>query len=335
MAERALTLVPKTYAELLRSVKATLFAGQRAADLAWVRTFHETGRLIHCHVLLKKDRADYGAQVVSQLARDTGTDHRRLYECRQFYRCFLNFRLTGKLGWTRGLLLSSVLDDDARETLVTEVLQDDLPTDALKARVRALNAAGKESADAASKDTAPTLLKSTPGLPGLHPIVDRRQGPAIDLGFMIYQALSAEQAKRWSSGDMVRWDDRGVRKITDATNADLFTYQATLKKVIDGDTLLVAAQLAPLLTKELKLRLRGLDCPEISTAAGGAAKAFVEKLLKPGDEIILRTTKPDKYDRYLADVFLRPPGGGDELFLNNALLAGGYAVRYDGGAKEG
>ena len=132
MAERAITPVPKTYAELLRRVKETLFAGQRAADYAWVQTFHETGRLIHCHVLLKKERADYGAQVMHQLAADTGTNERRLYECRQFYRCFPNLRLTAKLGWTRGLVLSSVTDAAEREALVAEVLKDDVPTGALK-----------------------------------------------------------------------------------------------------------------------------------------------------------------------------------------------------------
>ena len=70
MAERAITPVPKTYAELLRRVKQTLFAGQRAADYAWVQTFHETGRLIHCHVLLKKERADYGAAEIAGAAGD-------------------------------------------------------------------------------------------------------------------------------------------------------------------------------------------------------------------------------------------------------------------------
>ena len=37
------------------------------------------------------------------------------------------------------------------------------------------------------------------------------------------------------------------------------------------------------------------------------------------------TTKPDKYDRYLADVFLTTDDG--ELFLNGALLENGHAVR--------
>lgn len=37
------------------------------------------------------------------------------------------------------------------------------------------------------------------------------------------------------------------------------------------------------------------------------------------------TTKPDKYDRYLADVFLSCLEG--EVYLNNELLNHGHAVR--------
>jgi hypothetical protein len=43
--------VPKSYADLLRGVQQTLFVGQREIDEAWVRTYHETGRLIDSHVL--------------------------------------------------------------------------------------------------------------------------------------------------------------------------------------------------------------------------------------------------------------------------------------------
>ena len=135
-------------------------------------------------------------------------------------------------------------------------------------------------------------------------------------------------------GDIVRLGESGVRKVEAATKAELFTYVATVRQVIDGDTLVVTLLFAPGWRHELKLRLRGLDCPEISTAAGRAAKKFVDGLLKAGDEAIVSTRRPDKYDRYLADVFVGEPGAENEVFLNNALLAGGYAVRYDGGAKE-
>ena len=340
MAERSIPPVPKTYAELLRRVKATIFAGQRAVDFAWVQTFHETGRLIHCHVLLKKDRADRGAQVIHQLANDTGAKERRLYECRQFYRCFPNLRLSANLGWTRGRLLSQVADIAERDALVDQVLKHDWPTLEIEARVRALNAAGKTNADANGSPSSSTeLLQPRRGTPGLHPIVDRGDGPVVDLGFKNYRELGS--LAKLTTSDIVRLNEGGVRKINDATKADLFTYTATVRKVIDGDTLIVTQLLAPGWRHELKLRLRGLDCPEISTAAGRAAKRFVDGLIQAGDEIIASTTKPDKYDRYLADVFVRQlkaaslePKVEEELFLNNALLEHGYAVRYDGGAKE-
>ena len=97
----------------------------------------------------------------------------------------------------------------------------------------------------------------------------------------------------------------------------------------------------------------GRGLAQLSTAAGRAAKAIVEKLLSHGDEVTVCTTKPDKYDRYLADVFVRPGRGQGSagqaesdyaspitshpegfVFLNNALLTGGYAVPYDGGEKN-
>ena len=68
-----LLAVPQTYAELRRSVEAVLFAGRRDIEAAWVRTYHETGRLIHEHLLLNKDRADYGAKVFSDWPRTPGS----------------------------------------------------------------------------------------------------------------------------------------------------------------------------------------------------------------------------------------------------------------------
>jgi endonuclease YncB( thermonuclease family) len=79
----------------------------------------------------------------------------------------------------------------------------------------------------------------------------------------------------------------------------------------------------------------------IQAAASHAAKAFVTNLLSPGDEVIVCTTKPDKYDRYLADVFLpklfaqsSEASAKEGVFLNNELLRTGHAIRYEGGAKE-
>jgi endonuclease YncB( thermonuclease family) len=312
-----------------------------------VRTYHETGRLIHHHVLLGKHRGDYGAQVIARLARDTGTHERRLYECRQFYRCFPNLRLTAELGWTRGLLLTRVADAGARDALVAQALKHDWPSEEIKTRVRALNAAALTSGTEknADADAPPAIRRLVPrrGTPGLHPVVDRGDGPVVDLGFKLYRAPGG--GSKLTAGDIVRLTADGVRRVDGATRAELFTYAATVRRVVDGDTLLVALDVAPGMTLEKLLRLRGIDCPEANTAAGRAAKRFVEERISVGAAVILSTTKPDKYDRSLADVFVsrteatgsgpnEPVDGASEVFLNHALLEHGHAIRYDGGPKD-
>ncbi|OGG49508.1 MAG: hypothetical protein A3F84_08580 [Candidatus Handelsmanbacteria bacterium RIFCSPLOWO2_12_FULL_64_10] len=50
--------------------------------------------------------------------------------------------------------------------------------------------------------------------------------------------------------------------------------------------------------------------------------------------VVLTTTKPDKYDRYLSDVFYLPGGIDPQdvlqkgIFLNQQLLDQGLAVRF-------
>ena len=86
------------------------------------------------------------------------------------------------------------------------------------------------------------------------------------------------------------------------------------------------------------LRLRGLDCPELATEAGKRAKSFVESRLKPASYILLTSSRSDKFDRYLADVFIptetkqNSPSSishatQNYLHLNNELLHRKFAVR--------
>jgi endonuclease YncB( thermonuclease family) len=70
----------------------------------------------------------------------------------------------------------------------------------------------------------------------------------------------------------------------------------------------------------------------MDTAAGKAAKRYAEALFANSLQVTIYTTKPDKYDRYLADVFLsgtKKSGDEERVFLNNALLRDGHATRKD------
>jgi endonuclease YncB( thermonuclease family) len=75
--------------------------------------------------------------------------------------------------------------------------------------------------------------------------------------------------------------------------------------------------------------------PRVESAylVGKAAKRYVQALIDAAEEIIVVTSKVDKYDRYLADVYLRQRNGG-KISLNNPLLENGHAVRMNPSAQE-
>lgn len=337
MATRAFTpaIVPKTYAELRRAVELTMIHGQRAVELAKVRTYHETGRLIREHVLANQDRADYGAKTIPRLADDLKLDRSVLQRCDKFYRSFPIWATWPKLTWAHYKELIPIDDPKLRRTLASEANRNGWPVNRLVERIRELAPAEEIEVVATARDPQ-ELLQPNRGMPGLHLIVERGGGLAVDLGFKLYWPLTPEQAKRLAKGDIVRIGaDDSIRRVEGATKAELFTYAATLRRVVDGDTLVVELEVSPGVFIEQKLRLRGLDCPELSTPEGRAAKRFVDALVAKSTAVVINTTKPDKFDRYLADVFLEPmlraerSALRDEIFLNNALLENGHAVRKD------
>jgi endonuclease YncB( thermonuclease family) len=156
-------------------------------------------------------------------------------------------------------------------------------------------------------------------------------------------ALAIKPGQRIAQGDIITLAADGrIERAVRAAQADLYTYRALGVRVVDGDTLAVTIDLPPHLEIDKKLRLRGLDCPELNTAAGRAAKRFTQRLVQQARSITVTTFKPDKYDRYLAEVYLDGESAttagasssshAPPLFLNNILLQQGHAVPSDGGA---
>lgn len=317
----------RAYLRLRRDIEAVLITGRAKVEAAWVGTYHETGRLIHEHVLKAKARADYGAKLLERLSADTGVSVRTLRECVQFYRVFPIRRGLAELGWNHCRLLSQVTDESARMALLAELKRDALPDALLVQRVRALNAATREAIEPSEPATAPTslrLLRPRLGTPDTYRVVERGGGLAIDVGFKLYRPLTAAEARGLKAGGFARWTGETFEPAPGVTGADLFTYRATIRRVLDGDTLHVSVAL-PHYQMDEKLRLRGIDCPEMDTPEGKAAKRYVDTLLLDSAEVIVTTSKVDKYDRYLADVHLTPREG-PPLFLNNELLKHRHAI---------
>jgi len=68
-------------------------------------------------------------------------------------------------------------------------------------------------------------------------------------------------------------------------------YAAVVERVIDGDTLAVKIDLGFDTWRAEKIRLRGIDAPELKTAAGKKSKAFVAKELAKIGQVVVRTYK--------------------------------------------
>ena len=110
---------------------------------------------------------------------------------------------------------------------------------------------------------------------------------------------------------------------------------AEILRVIDGDTILVAARPWPQQTVEVYVRIRGIDAPELKSKchsvrqAGGDARQALEALTQASATIHLVNITGDKYfGRIVADVVL--PDGRN---AGSDLLLTGLVEPYDGGRK--
>ena len=331
MADHAIVSAPPTFPALVAAVRETLVAGQAHVDRAYLETYRQTGLLIEAHLLKFKDRANYGEQVIPRLAHELGMNERLLYRCLKFVRAYPILTTRSELSWSHYRMLIEVSDAKQRQTLEIEARKNHWSVVELEQRVRAINAIAVTPAGGESVTQKPAHQPLVPqrGTPGIYRVVNIDGLLVVDLGFASYFDLSEEQVKGVKEGDFVRLSASGqVSPAEGATKADLFTYHVELLKVVDGDTFWIKIYLRPRQWIKHKLRLRGLDCPEMSTPEGRAAKRFVDGLVAKATSVVINTTKPDKYDRYLADVFLQT-NASEEIFLNNTLLENGQAVRKD------
>ena len=64
---------------------------------------------------------------------------------------------------------------------------------------------------------------------------------------------------------------------------------AHVERVIDGDTILVEIDCGFNIRARQRLRLRGIDAPEMSTKAGERARVFVMPVVGEGARILVQT----------------------------------------------
>jgi len=114
----------------------------------------------------------------------------------------------------------------------------------------------------------------------------------------------------------------------------MYTYNAVVTRVVDGDTFDLKVQLGFKICIGIRVRLYGVDTPEVygvkkeseEYQKGEAASEFARDWLKASPETIEVHTVKDakgKYGRYLATI-VNPI---TKESLNEALLANGHATK--------
>jgi len=103
----------------------------------------------------------------------------------------------------------------------------------------------------------------------------------------------------------------------------VYTYRAKIISVYDGDTVTALVDLGFGITNKIKIRLKGINTPELRGAErprGLVSRDFLrEKILDK--DIIVETfrDKKGKYGRYIGTLWL------DEENINELLVEQGYA----------
>jgi len=123
-------------------------------------------------------------------------------------------------------------------------------------------------------------------------------------------------------------------------NKDPYIYRIkSVTKVVDGDTIDADIDLGFDISLTKRIRLAGIDTPESRTtnlkekALGLESKEWMKKTLAGAKDILIKTELPDsteKYGRIIGHLFIN----GQEISLNNQMIAEGYALAYDGGTKD-
>jgi endonuclease YncB( thermonuclease family) len=335
----------KQYAHLRKAIGAALLCGAERVRRSYreevVRTTWDIGRILRRQLGLGDTPSPGNAGLIARLTRDFDRPDSYFYDAAKFHRLYPS-KAPVALSLAHYSLLIRFKDPQKRLALEKKALSEGMNSKDLKIYVRTLLRSGLEFKSGAVSGSERTVLPVERGClyhyRAANAPADGRM--LLDIGFGIERDVRCNDQKSFHSGLIVRAVRTGedyTSKISPYDKNRLYTYAASLVRVIDGDTLIARVDLGFRTWITETFRLRGIDSPELTCALGQKAKAEVVARLKPCACLVIKTYKQEKFGRFLADVFYRKEAGDDReqilregAFLNQELLDEGLAVPYDG-----
>jgi micrococcal nuclease len=108
----------------------------------------------------------------------------------------------------------------------------------------------------------------------------------------------------------------------------MYTYNATVLRVIDGDTVQLNIDLGFRMYFKANCRLNGLNTKELNSKdeaereLANKAKQYLESLIPVNKSVRIESKSLDKYGRPLIELYV------DDLHVNESLLKEGLAISY-------
>lgn len=295
------------YQSLLNNIRREIERGlirfQALLDEQKVNNYWSVGRLINTYLRVHNvPRGEIG-QIYQKLSLDLAIHERTLQHCEQFFRYFSKSTLRKGISWSHYRFLLSVPDEKERLRWLDRIIKDNIPANELRLILLPSPASAVIDLKNPSRGKLFTyrILRADD--------IDSFTVPwFVDIGFAARCEAPPSAAnlnnKYFYTSHKLK---SGYQlKVSGARTDELFTFQAKLKRVIDGDTFLVNVDQGFGYWNEQRLRLRGVDCPEMSTLAGQRAKLWAEEILKDSHDFVVKTYKSDNWDRYLVDLYYLP-----------------------------
>ena len=112
-----------------------------------------------------------------------------------------------------------------------------------------------------------------------------------------------------------------------------YKYKAIITNVVDGDTVDARVDLGFTVSVDVRFRLYGIDTAEMNSVdeeqreLAKQAKQYLTNTIL-NKEVLIKTHKPDKFGRWLVEIFI-----SEDYTINNLLLEKKLAKSYYGGTR--
>ena len=284
--------ISNSYADLLVAIKMTLSSGllaaQKALEYERLQTYWKIGKDIDVCVAASRGTLIPGKKLYQQVSIDiheqTGLELTAdtISRVVQFSRNYPGFPENTTLTFTHYIVLQRIPNVKLRLQLEKTAVRKNMNVAQTRAAVREINA--ERALPVREKARSLVCERGEPYVYLVRPRHDLRgkKNFCIDCGFKI-------------SVDV----DGG----TPPKKIDFQAVEKRPARVVDGDTVDVRIDVGFGIGLDERLRLKGINTPELKTQDGKRARDFLVAYLSQCPAIIIRTSKEGMFGRWLADIY--------------------------------